>query len=158
MRRMSEPIQDGTQRALPHVVTALIAKRAEIAGQIENLQGQVRRLTVDLDHIEESIRIFAPDIDVAAIAPRPVPPMHHAFRGEISRILLEALRTAVGPLSTNQLTERVMRERALDLNDARLCRTMGQRVGASLNHWKRERGVIQSMPGPGQVLLWELVR
>jgi hypothetical protein len=151
------PIQDGTQKALPPVVTALIAKRAEIAGQIENLQGQVRRLTIDLNHVEETLRLFAPEIDVAAISPRAVPVMHHAFRGEVSRIVLESLRTAVGPLSTTQLTERVMRERGLDLNDTRLCRVMGQRVGACLGHWKRERGVIRSMSGPGQVLLWEVV-
>lgn len=29
-----------TAKVLPHVVTALIAKRAEMAGQIEHLQGQ----------------------------------------------------------------------------------------------------------------------
>jgi hypothetical protein len=155
---MSEPIQDGTQKALPHVVTALIAKRAEIAGQIEHLQGQVRQMTLALDHVEETLRLFAPEIDVAAISPRPVPTMHHAFRGEVSRIVLESLRTAVGPLSTTQLTERVMRERGLTLNDKRLRRTMTHRVGACLRHWKRERGVIRSMPGPAQVLLWELVR
>jgi hypothetical protein len=144
-----EAIQGGTQKALPHVVTALIAKRAEIAGQIEHLQGQVRRLTVDLDHVEETLRLFAPEIDVASISPRPVPPMHHAFRGETSRIVLESLRKAVGPLSATQLTERVMRERGLNLNDAKLRRTMTHRVGACLRHWKRERGVIRSMPGLG---------
>jgi hypothetical protein len=151
------PIQDGTQKALPHVVTALIAKRAEIAGQIEHLQGQMRRATIDLDHVEETLRLFAPEIDIAGISPRPVPPMHHAFRGETSRIILESLRKAVGPLSTTQLNERVMRERNLDTNDKRLRRTMTHRVGACLRHWKRERGVIRSMPGPGQVLLWELI-
>ena len=55
--------QDGTQRPLPHVVTPLIAKRAEIAGHIEHLQGQVRQLTVALDHVEETLRLFAPEID-----------------------------------------------------------------------------------------------
>jgi hypothetical protein len=139
----------------PIPVAPLVAKRADIAGQNEHLQGQVRPLTIALDHVEETLRLFAPDIDVAAISPRAVPVMHHAFRGEVSRIVLEGLRTAVGPLSTTQLTERVMRERGLDLNDTRRCWTMGQRVGAYLGHWKRERGDIRSMPGPGQLLLWE---
>ncbi len=150
--------KDSTTKALPHVVTALIAKRAELAGQIEHLQGQVRQLTIALDHVEETLRLFAPEIDMAAISPRPVPTMHHAFRGEVSRIVLESLRTAAGPLSTNQITQRVMRDRGLDLNDKRLCATIGRRVGSCLNHWKRVRGVIRSIPGPGQVLLWELVR
>ena len=36
----------------PHVVTGLIAKRAEIAGQIEHTQDQLRQLVIDLDHID----------------------------------------------------------------------------------------------------------
>jgi hypothetical protein len=145
-------------KALPHVVTALIAKRAELAGQIEHLQGQVRQATIALDNVESTLRLFAPDIDMGSITPRPVPPAHHAFRGEVSRIVLESLRKAVGPLSTTAITERVMKERGLDVNDTTLARTMGRRVGACLNHWRRVRGMVRSIPGPGQVLLWELVR
>jgi len=89
------PLHDANGKALPHVVTALIAKRAELAGQIEHTQGEVKRLTIALDHVEETLRLFAPDIDIGAISPRPVPPAHHAFRGEVSRIILESLRTAL---------------------------------------------------------------
>ena len=145
-------------KALPHVVTALIAKRAEIAGRIENLQGQLKQAVVDLDNVESTLRLFAPEIDMEAIGARKVPPAHHAFRGEVSRIILEALRDTTVPLSTSDLTERVMKERGLDLNDAPLRRTMGRRIGACLNHWRRVRGVVKSMPGPGQVLLWELTQ
>ena len=76
-------------KALPHVVTGLIAKRAEIVGRIENLQGQLKAAVVDLDHVEASIRIFDPEIDMEAIGARRVPPAHHAFRGEVSRIILK---------------------------------------------------------------------
>ena len=38
----------------PHVLTGLIAKRAEIAGQIEHTQDQLRQLVIDLDHIERA--------------------------------------------------------------------------------------------------------
>lgn len=149
-------IQDGTQKPLPHVVTALIAKRAELAGQIRHLQDQLRHARIALDHVDETLRLFAPEIDVSTITPRPVSSTHHAFRGEVSRVILELLRTAGGPLSTVQITERVMQDRGLDPNDKRLRLTMSHRVGACLSHWKRVRGVIRSMPGPGQVLLWEL--
>ena len=143
-------------KALPHVVTGLIAKRAEIAGEIENMQAQLKAKVIELDHVEACIRIFKPDIDVEEIAPRKVPTAHHAFRGEVSRIILEALRTTTLPLSTGDLTERVMRERGLDVSDASLKRTMSRRVGACLNHWRRVRGIVKSMPGPGQQLLWEI--
>jgi hypothetical protein len=44
------------------------------------------------------------------------------FRGETSRIVLESLHKSAWPLSTTQITERVMRERNLDPSDAKLCR------------------------------------
>lgn len=103
-------------------------------------------------------RLFAPDIDMEEIGPRRVPPAHHAFRGEVTRMLLQALRNATRPLTTTELAERVMQERGLDMNNVQLKRTMGRRVGASLNHWKRVRGLVTSMPGPGQVNMWEIKR
>lgn len=151
-------MSEDNPKALPHVVTALIAKRAELAGQIEHAQGEVKRLTIALDNVESTLRLFVPDIDMGSLGTRPVPTAHHAFRGEVSRIVLETLRTAVGPLSTTALTEAVMKGRGLDVNDSALKRTMGRRVGACLNHWRRVRGVVKSMPGPGMVNLWEVVR
>ncbi|HMA13744.1 MAG TPA: hypothetical protein VKP12_03090, partial [Kiloniellaceae bacterium] len=38
--------------AEPHVVTALIRKRAEIAGQLEAAQNHARQLIIDLDHVD----------------------------------------------------------------------------------------------------------
>src|SRR5713226_4218446 len=46
------------------------------------------------------------------------------------------------------------RDDRLDTNGAALTRTMSERVGACLSHWRRKRGVERSMPGPGQVLAW----
>lgn len=139
-----------------HVISGLIAKRAELAGRIEHLQGELKQAVVELDHIDAAIRIFKPDIDFEAITPRRVPNAHHAFRGEISRILLEALRKSGAPMSTRALTDIVMKERGLDLNDVRLHRLMQQRVGASLNHWRRKRGMLASTEGAGGMLYWQI--
>jgi hypothetical protein len=77
------------EKALPHVVTGLIAKRAEIAGRIEHLQATLRQAVLHLDHVEAAIRIFDPDLDIAGIATRQVATAHHAFKGETTRIVLE---------------------------------------------------------------------
>ena len=144
-------------KPLPHVVTGLIEKRREIAGRIEDLQRQMREAVCDLDHIEAALRIVKPDLDLEAIMPRPVPPPHAAFKGEVSRILLDTLRRTTRPLSTRDLTLVLMRERGLKTDDAKLVRIMQQRVGSSLNHWKR-RGYLK--PTPAQdlkgMLLWEI--
>jgi hypothetical protein len=144
-------------KALPHVLTGLIAKRREIAGRIEDLQRQLKLAVNDLDHIESSIRIFQPDIDLTEYGPRPVPPPHAAFRGEVSRILLESLRKADMPLSTADLTRVLMAERGLPHDDLKARKTILRRVSAALINW-RHRGIVKSSPGPGQMLNWNIVR
>src|SRR5260221_2630183 len=141
-----------------HTINALIRKRAEIAGQIENLQGQLKKSVVDLDNVEATLRLFAPDIDMTAIGARRVPTAHHAFRGEVSRIVLETLRVAVAPMMTSAIAERVMVERGLDTADVALKRVMVNRVSACLRHWERKRGALRSMPGPTHSRMWEIAR
>jgi hypothetical protein len=140
-----------------HTISALIRKRAEIAGQIENLQGQLKKAVLDLDNVEATLRLFAPTIDMTAIGARRVSTVHHAFRGEVSRIVLEILREATAPLVTGTIAERVMVERGLDTGDVALRRIIVNRVSACLRHWEKKRGAIRSMPGPGQSRMWETV-
>jgi hypothetical protein len=138
-----------------HVVSALKEKRIQVASQIEALQGQLRQAVIDLDHVEAALRLFDPNVDLAALPPRKVAPVSYDTKGDTGRIILETLRTATKPLSTEQVCQAVMVERRLDTNDKALCRTMMRRTNANLKHWAKKRGLIRSMPGPGQQLLWE---
>jgi hypothetical protein len=54
----------------PHVLTGLIAKRAEIAGQIEHTQDKLRQLVIDLGHVDAAIHIFDPSIELEELLPR----------------------------------------------------------------------------------------
>ena len=51
-------------------------------------------ISIDLDNVEATLRLFAPTIDMTAFGARRVPTAHHASRGEVSRIVLEALLCA----------------------------------------------------------------
>lgn len=139
-----------------HVVSALITKRSDLAAEIEHLQTQLRQKVLELDHVEATLRIFSPDIDMPDVMPRRVPTVHHAFRGEVTRIVLDALRATERPLTSVQLAEAVMRERGLDTTDKQLRRTMSRRVGACLRHW-RNRGAVKSERGPGEQNMWTVV-
>jgi len=141
-----------------HVVSALKAKRIQVASQIESLQGQLRHAVIDLDHVEASLRLFDPDVDLAALSPRKVAPVLYDTKGDTGRIILETLRASMRPLSTAQVCEAVMKARNLDTNDKALCRLMMKRTTANLKHWSAKRGLIRSMPGVGQQLLWEITR
>ncbi len=143
--------------AEPHVVTALIKKRSDLAAEIEHLQRQLKQTVIQLDHVEATLRIFQPDIDLGEFMPRRVPTAHHAFRGEMSRIILETLRETERPLSSIQLAETVMRARGLDIEDKVLRRTMVKRVGACLRHWKMRRAV-KSIGKQGELNCWEVAQ
>ena len=86
-----------------HVVSALIGKRAEIAGRIEHFQSTLRQLIIDLDNLDAAIRLFKPDIDLEEIKPKPLPPRHQAYQGEVTRIVLETLRQSQKPLTAQEI-------------------------------------------------------
>ncbi len=134
----------------------MIRKRAELAGQIEHAQMTLHQLIIDLDNLDATIRLFKPDIDLEEIRPQPVPPRHSAFKGEISRLVMDTLRQSRNPLTTRDLAQHVMAGRGLNTADKRLLKLVGKRVGACLRH-QRAKGTMRSRPGPGQHLLWEVV-
>lgn len=139
-----------------YTVQRLIAKRATIAGKIEHLQDEIRQLVADLNHLDATIHVFDPSIELHEIRNRTVPPRHHAFRGEVTRIVLAALKEG-HPLTTQQVAHRVMVERGLDPTDKRLAQLMFRRAGACLKLW-RQRGIVARSPGPGRLMLWDLCR
>jgi hypothetical protein len=139
----------------PHVLTGLMTKRAELAGMLEHHQAKVRQLMIDLDAIDQALRLFKPDIELAAIKAKPMPPRHAAYKGEVSRIVLATLRDAGRACSTQELTMHVMAERGMNTADKRLVKTVGKRVGACLRH-HRAKGLIQSIDGLGDRLAWEV--
>lgn len=142
----------------PNLLNGLVAKRAELAGQIEANQQQLRKLIVELDAIEATIRIFDPDIDMMAIHPRPVPPRHAAFKGEVTRIVFKALREAKQPLTSRDIAKILMRERGLNVDDRDVVVMMTKRVGACLKT-KKNQGYVRSVDLEGSNLLgWQIIR
>ena len=134
-----------------HVLSGLIRKRAEIAGRLEVAHNQVRQLIIDLDAVDATIRLFAPDIDLAEIKPKPLPPRHSAFKGEIMSLLLRTMREAGKPLHTRELAQLAMLARGLNAADRGLAKTVQKRVGASLRHL-RGKGIVASEAGRDGVL------
>lgn len=139
-----------------HVVSALKDKRARLAGLIDALQDQLRAAMIDVDHVDSTLRMFAPDIDLDEIKPKPLPPRHHAFKGQVTRAILAMLRSE-GAMDGKAITLRLMAERELNLNDKVLAKAMQKRIGAALRNC-RERGLVRSSQGKSGMLVWEIAR
>lgn len=139
-----------------HAITALRDKRGELAGQIDALQDQLRQAFIDMDHIDATLRMFVPDIELDEIKPKPLPPRHRAFKGQVTRAILAMLRKE-GPMDAKAITLRLMAERELNVNDSGLQKAMHKRIGAALRNL-RERTLVTSEQGKGGLLVWSVTK
>ena len=135
------------------VLSGLIRKRQEIARALDEAQSRVRQLVLDIDALDGTIRLFAPDIDLTTVKVRPTPRRHEAHRGDQSRLILSLLREAGEVLSHRELVIRIMTHRGMNIADKPLYETMRQRVGASLRGL-RGRGTLVSSEGVGSGVRW----
>ena len=141
-----------------YVLTGLVKRRAELAGEIEDMHDQLGKLVVALENLDATILQFDPDYQVEAIRPKAFrPPRDWANKGQMTRIILSVLRQASEPLTTRDIAVQMLIERALDRNDQRLLRLMTKRVGVALR-LQRDNGVVRCEQGPGQYMLWEVAR
>ena len=138
----------------PNTVAGLIDKRREISGRIEHLQAELNDLIIDLDHVDHAIHLFAPDMDVSKTKPKQFPARHHAFRGEMQRFVLGALRAASEPLTSLEIAVEVVKTIGLDQNDPRAVTLIRKRVGASLTKLKA-KGMVQDVPTTGTYKGWK---
>ncbi|MBY0519937.1 MAG: hypothetical protein K2P79_05875 [Sphingomonas sp.] len=141
-----------------YMVEGLAKARAELAGEIERTHERLRKLALDLEHIDATLRIVAPEMAVEAIKPKVFrPPADWAKRGEMSRLVLLILRTAKAPMTTREIAERMLVERGIPSTTTAL-NDMTRRVAHALRI-QRERGTARSSEGEaGFWLLWEIVR
>lgn len=142
--------------AEPHVITALVRKRAELAGDIENGQAAVQRMIRELEGLDATIRLFDPGYRVEEIRPKAFrPPEDWSKRGEMTRIILSILRQAAEPLTSRDIALQLVAERALDVADEKLMRLMVKRVGVALRG-QRDKGTVKSDQGCGLYMVWSL--
>jgi hypothetical protein len=141
-----------------YMVEGLAKKRAEVAGDIERTHERLRSLALDLEHIDATLRIVAPEMAVEAIKSKVFrPPADWSKRGEMTRVVLSILRTARAPMTTREIAERMVVERGLVADTATL-NSMGRRVACALRR-QRELGRARSSEGEaGFWQLWEIVR
>lgn len=106
---------------MAEVLSALIAKRAEIAGHIINLEKKASRWRARLASIDDAIKIFSPETDPEAIQPkRQYRNSRYFARGEFAKLCLDALRVATEPHTTAQILASVLRAKRLPDNSPSL--------------------------------------
>lgn len=86
------------------VVSGLVKRRAELAGEIERTHEALRKMVADLETLDATIIQFEPNFQVEAIRPKAFrPPADWSNRGEMTRIVLSILRQAAEPLTSRDI-------------------------------------------------------
>lgn len=138
------------------VVSGLVKRRAQLAGDIEKAHEALRQMILDLENLDATILQFEPDFKLETIQPKAFrPPKDWSNRGQMTRICLSILRQATEPLTCRDVALQLLTERALNREDQKLLRLMTKRVGVALRG-QREKGIVKADQGPGQHMLWQL--
>lgn len=141
-----------------HAISALVEKRARIAGAIATRRFQIMRLEVELAHIDAVIRMFKPDYDVEAILPKRSFGKNPAGvpKGAGGRYALTILREAGESLTAGEIAERVLKRLGkLVTHEAR--RMMANTITSSLSRRKDGAVTFDARTQPGRWRLTAMV-
>lgn len=98
-----------------HVVSGLVAKRAEISGVIARYQQELAKMQADVQHLDASIKLFDPDYDLRTIRATAFRQRNQYFgRGEGHRLMLEALRELGGQGNAVQISKIIVARKGFD--------------------------------------------
>jgi hypothetical protein len=138
------------------VVSGLVAKRGELAGQVEHYRRELHRLADDLGHVDATIRLFDPNYDLGTIRARKRGHRNQWFGpGECQRLILEVLRDALEPLSDRALTQALAARKGL--KDSREVLAPVQKTALAVLRRLAAKGVAGSVALPDGTRAWERV-
>ncbi len=147
--------------AQPHVVSALVEKRAELAGLVEFHRKEISRLGADLANLNATIKIFAPDFNLAGIGVKRVRAektggFKHFKQGESHTLVLDLLRVADQPLTTVLLAEQIIQQKGLE-NTQELRTSLQRTLSGTLRRLKNRGFIVPVGKGQdGLTTFWKL--
>src|SRR5690349_11797555 len=97
-------MNDQSSRGDRYALSALRKRRATLAGEIVQLERQLRARRDTLVHVDATLKLLDPNYDAGTVRPKRIPQRIRLFgQGELGRLILGALREAEGELSTAQI-------------------------------------------------------
>lgn len=100
-----------------HVVSALVAKRSELSGEIDYHLERIKQIKKDLVGIDRSIKVFSPNYDLRTIKGKRKNRKNSFFKngsGEGNRMLLDIIRQAHDSITTNEIADEVINRKGFD--------------------------------------------
>lgn len=136
-----------------YALAALKDKRATLAGEIAQLKNKLAWAESQLKHVDATIGLFEPNLDPSAIpAKRPKKRIKLFRQGELGRLILDALRTADGPLRTQDVVTAIMLAQG---HDEAARTALAPRVRGNLQYLQTKAKTVAKI-GSGTAARWAL--
>lgn len=140
-----------------HVVSGLVAKRSELSGLLAHHQQQIALLNIDLQHLDATLKLFDPEIDLRTIRPKTHRRRNQYFKpGECHRTVLDIFREAQGaPLSSRQIGQQLTQRKGLPMEDE-IIEQMQKNVLTIIKRLEIERIIFLAEEKDGAGRTWKL--
>ena len=117
-------------------VAALVARRAELAARLAELERRAQPIRADILHLNAAIAILGRAVDVPRLRAQQRP----AWLANLGRLILDVLRGAPEPMTARAIAIEVMRLAGNDVGDRVAVQIVEHRVRASLT---RRLGLVE---------------
>ena len=144
-----------------HVVSGLVAKHFELAGIIQFHRTEIERVSADLKHLDATIKLFAPEIDLRSLGAKRVTSSSASVGGfkhfkskESQTLVLDQLRVAIEPLSAVMICTAIMADRGME--ETRELRISIQRTLTGTLRRLERHGLVKEVDRSGLTVFWQI--
>lgn len=123
-----------------HTTNGLLKKRAELFNEAERIRDRLAEIKNDIGAIDRTLTVFGYEGDLDAAIPRQKREVIFG-RGELTRAILNELRTAREPLSSRDIARELIALRGEDARDRNYLSGLTKRVSKALGALHREGAV-----------------
>ncbi len=138
-----------------HVISALTKKRSEVSGEIKHYEKLLKQSKLNLQSIDQTIHIFDETYDLRTIRAKRVHKERYFKTGEAKVLILDMLRTATEPLSTNSIAKKLAFNKGIDDNRNFDLEHFKKIIFASLERCENN-GLIDRIGKEGLSILWHI--
>ncbi len=138
-----------------HVISALTKKRSEVSGEIKHYEKLLKQSKLNLQSIDQTIHIFDETYDLRTIRAKRVHKERYFKTGEAKVLILDVLRTATEPLSTNSIAKKLAFNKGIDDNRNFDLEHFKKIIFASLERCENN-GLIDRIGKEGLSILWHI--
>ncbi len=139
-----------------HVISGLVSKHSELAGEIDYHQSRIKQIRANVEAVGIAIKVFDPDYDLRKIKSKPVGAKNQFFKhGESNRLLLDVIREAKGDISTPEIVEEVAKIKGIDL-DSIDRKAFSASLFTVLKRLQAKK-VIEEVDRVDSVIVWRMV-